>query len=399
MINVAKEMQHRGMSLPLLIGGATTSAKHTAVKVTPEYAGTVVHVADASLAVGVLGKLLGPDHDPFVEANAAKQAGIREKFEAQQRRRKLLSWDEAKKRRAKLRFDESTVPTPAFTGLRAVEVPLAELAELIDWTPFFHAWQLKGSYPKILDSDKYGEKARELLDEGKAMLAELIEKKALTARGVYGFFPAHAEGEDLVIQSPDDPSRELARIPMLRQQDELATCYSLVDFVAPAGSKVQDHVGAFAVTAGLGIDAIVKAYEDAHDDFNAIMVKAIADRLAEAFAEYLHRQARSDWGYGGSEDLSNEELIAEKFRGIRPAFGYPACPDHGPKAALFELLDATSKTGIELTDSMAMVPTASVSGLYFAHPRARYFSIARLGDDQLEDYRARGAVPVGLSHL
>ena len=390
MIGVAKEMERRGMKLPLLIGGATTSGKHTAVKIAPARGGATVHVADASLAVGVMGRLLGSEAAEFLADNAARQAAAREQFALQQQRRPLLPLAEARARRAVLDF--SAVATPAFTGTRAVEVPIADLVPWIDWSPLFHTWELSGTYPKILDDPKKGEAARKLHADALALLDQLIAEGALTARGAYGFYPAGRDGDDLVVFAPDGGS-VLATVPMLRQQEDKAPCLSLADFVAPlVDGAPRDVIGAFAVTAGLGLDAVVARFDADHDDYRAIMAKALADRLAEAFAEYLHHQARVDLGYGASEGLDHAQILAEAYRGIRPAFGYPACPDHGPKRTLFALLGHAEHHGITLTESLAMVPTASVSGLYFAHPDARYFAVGRVSREQVEDYARRAGV-------
>ena len=287
--------------------------------------------------------------------------------------------------------------SPWFVGRRYLDdVPLADIAKFIDWTFFFSAWELKGRYPGILSHPEYGAAARELFEHAQALLDRIIDEKLLTARGVYGFWPANSEGDDIVVYKDDSRRVELARFPMLRQQEIIADQKpnrSLADFIAPRESGVPDYLGLFAVTAGLGADELVRRFERDLDDYHAIMVKAIADRLAEAFAEYLHAQARKDWGYGEREQLSSEELIAEKYRGIRPAYGYPACPDHSEKFKLFELLDA-SRQGITLTESGAMLPAASVSGLYFSHPQAKYFNVGRIDRDQLESYAKRKGVPV-----
>jgi 5-methyltetrahydrofolate--homocysteine methyltransferase len=387
MIGVAKEMQRRGMTQPLLIGGATTSGKHTAVKIAPSYAGATVHVPDASLAVGVLGKLVGGERATFLADNAAKQATAREQFANQQQRRPLLPLADARERRARLDF--ASLPTPAFTGVREVEVPIAELVRWVDWSPLFHTWELSGRYPKLLDDPKKGDAARKLWADAQALLTQLIETRALTARGVYGFFPAASDGDDLTLYAADGAT-VIATMPMLRQQEDKTPCLSLADFVAPlAHGAPRDHVGAFAVTAGLGLDAVVARFEADHDDYHAIMAKALADRLAEGFAEYLHHRARVDWGYGADEQLDHAALLEEKYRGIRPAFGYPACPDHGPKRALFDVLGHADFHGIALTESLAMTPTASVSGLYFAHPQAQYFAVGRVTREQVEAYAAR----------
>ena len=392
MITVAREMERRGLQTPLLIGGATTSGKHTAVKIAPAYSGPVVHVADASLAVGVVGKLVGSEKATFVDEVRARQATVREQH-ARRDQRTLLDVGLARARRLAARFDAETVPAPAFTGVRPVEVPLAELVSWIDWSPLFHTWELSGTYPKLLDDPKKGDAARKLFADAQALLTRIVDGGLLRARGAWGFLPAVADGDDLVILT-GDRKHERARVPMLRQQEERDVCLSLADFVAPAGRGVDDHVGVFAVTTGLGLDELVATFDADHDDYHAIMAKALADRLAEAMAEWLHAQARRAWGYGADERLTHGDLLAERYRGIRPAFGYPACPDHRPKVTLFELLDHADHHGIRLTEGLAMVPTASVSGLYFAHPEAKYFSVGRVGKDQVEDYARRSGVAV-----
>ena len=394
MIHVAKEMQRREFDLPLLIGGATTSSKHTAVKIAPSYDKVTAHVQDASLAVGVVGKLISKEHrEAFARDNAQKQDSIRTRYHATQRKQTVLSLEEARARRPEISFGDSEVAAPAFTGLRDVELSLSELVSFIDWTPFFHAWEIKGVYPKLLDDPKVGPRAKELFDDGRALLDEILAGGELGARGVYGFFPAASVGEDIVIYD-DEREKERARFYFLRQQMDRKPLYSLADFVAPAQSGARDYIGAFAVTAGLGLETIVSRYERQNDDYNAIMAKALADRLAEAFAEYLHAKARRDWGFGQSEDLTNEQLVREEYRGIRPAFGYPACPDHSDKETLFELLEATPRTGIELTSSYAMFPTAAVSGIYLGHPESKYFAVGPIGRDQVEDYAARKGLSV-----
>jgi 5-methyltetrahydrofolate--homocysteine methyltransferase len=388
-------MQRRGIEKPLLIGGATTSKQHTAVKIAPEYEGTTVHVHDASRAVNVVASLLDARRrGEFDAANRQAQDQLRYIYD-QKKQRPLLTYEAALGNRLRLDWCEQDVPVPAFVGRRVVDdVGLDEVARYIDWTFFFSAWELKGKYPKILDHPRYGEAARELFQHAQALLRRIIDEKLLTHRGVYGFWPAASVDDDIVVYADESRARELLRFNMLRQQGvqpDGKPNRSLADFVAPADSGLTDHVGAFAVTAGIGAEEFAEAYERAHDDYNAIMVKALADRLAEAFAEYLHQRARRDWGYGKDENLTNEELIAERYRGIRPAFGYPACPDHSEKFKLFELLDAPA-LGIRLTESCAMLPAASVSGLYFAHPDARYFTVGRLERDQLEAYAARKGV-------
>ncbi|MDH3211840.1 MAG: methionine synthase [Myxococcales bacterium] len=392
MVNVASEMERRGIETPLLIGGATTSKQHTAVKIAPRYHRSTVHVPDASRAVNVVASLLDPDRRPaFDEANRARQESLRFVY-GNREKRPLLRYEEALANRPKIEWRREDLPAPDFIGRRTVDdVSLEEIAEYIDWTFFFSAWELKGRFPKILDHPRVGEAARELYTHGRELLARIIAGKLLTPRGVYGFWPAASDGDDIVLFADASRRRELLRFPMLRQQSPVADAKpnrSLADFVAPIESGLEDHIGAFAVTSGAQTEALAHDFEKAHDDYNAIMVKALADRLAEAFAELLHRRARRDWGYGGDEQLTNEALIAEKYRGIRPAYGYPACPDHSEKRTLFELLDAPS-VGITLTESCAMIPPASVSGLYLAHPAARYFTVGRIGRDQVDAYAAR----------
>jgi 5-methyltetrahydrofolate--homocysteine methyltransferase len=401
MVFVAREMERRGMGIPLLIGGATTSRQHTAVKIAPQFGQPVVHVLDASRAVDVVSSLLSDTQKPaFDAANRAAQERLREQHGAV-KRRVLLSWPEARANRLRLDWTPGTIARPSFTGTRVLdEVPLAELVPFVDWTFFFSAWDLKGRFPGILQHPQYGPAARELYDNGRELLDRIVEDRLLAARGVYGFWPAQSDGEDIVVYEPGagigDPGSEVLRFNMLRQQEEIADGKpnrSLADFIAPRGGGITDYIGAFAVTAGLGAQDLAAAFEHDLDDYHAIMVKALADRLAEAFAEYLHARARRDWGYGATERLTGEDLIAERYRGIRPAFGYPACPDHSEKRKLFELLDA-GRAGITLTETCAMFPAASVSGLYFAHPEAKYFNVGRLGPDQIADYARRKRVDV-----
>ncbi len=393
MVHVAKEMERLEMKVPLLIGGATTSGKHTAVKIAPNYSGVTAHVHDASLAVGVMSQLLSATgREAFVRQNAEKQEQMRKLFESSRKARSLLSLGQARERRTAIEWRSEDIGAPAFTGARPIEASIAELAQWIDWSPFFHAWELKGRYPAILDNSRYGDKAKELFRDGKEMLERIIANKSLTARGVYGFFPAASDGDDIVIF---EHSAERARFPMLRQQADKNPSFCLADFVLPrdsdllAGEERSDHIGAFVVTTGIGVAELAAKYEADHDDYSAIMVKALADRLAEAFAEMLHKRVRDDWGYGKEEDLELSDIVAERYRGIRPAFGYPACPDHSEKRTLFELLDATAHTTVSLTESMAMTPAASVSGIYLAHPKARYFSVGQLSRDQIDDYARR----------
>jgi 5-methyltetrahydrofolate--homocysteine methyltransferase len=377
MVHVAKEMERRGLELPLLIGGATTSRQHTAVRIAPAYAQETVHVLDASRVVGVVSDLLDPVRRTALdEANREEQERLRTQH-AEKERRPLLTLDAARANRQQLEYDD--LRAPAFTGTRTVEPSLTELRTVIDWQFFFHAWELKGKFPAILEQPA----ARELYDDAVGLLDEIVRDGLLTARGSYAFWPAHSEGDDVVLESGE-------RFPMLRQQSDWGDSRpnrSLADFVAPAG----DHIGAFAVGIH-GADELAARYEAEHDDYRAIMVKALADRLAESFAEWLHLQARRDW-YEPEAEPTSEELIEERYRGIRPAFGYPACPDHSEKRRLFALLGAES-VGLALTESFAMTPAAAVSGLYFGHPDAKYFAVGRLARDQVADYAGRKGIEV-----
>jgi 5-methyltetrahydrofolate--homocysteine methyltransferase len=388
MVYVAKEMERRGFELPLLIGGATTSTQHTAVKIAPEYSNDAVHVLDASRVVGVMSDLLNRERRvDFARKNRDSQERLR-LAHASRQNRPLIPYSDARERAAEVPWDG--IEAPPFTGARLIEdVSLEELAEYIDWTFFFTAWELRGRFPAILDSPKYGTAARELYAHGRELLDELISGGRLRAKAVQGFWPANADGDDIVVYDDDARTRERLRFCMLRQQrvqHEKDPCRSLADFVAPAGG-VDDWIGGFAVTAGLGAEEIAAGYEREYDDYRAILVKALADRLAEAYAELLHLRSRRGW-YAPEECLSHDDLLAERYRGIRPAVGYPACPDHTEKRKLLDLLGA-DRAGIELTESFAMTPAASVSGIYLAHPASRYFSVGRIGRDQLEAYAAR----------
>ena len=380
MAHVAREMKRQGFTLPLLIGGATTSKAHTSVKIAPHYNEPVVHVVDASRAVGVVGHLINPKLKPaFAEKNVVEQEAVRRQHSG--RAVKLISLEEARRRRPKLAGD---IATPEFTGARTIDVPLSELTPFIDWSPFFHTWELRGRYPSIFQHEKHGPQARELFEDGQELLKRIVNEKLLTARGVYGFFPAHSTGDDVILHH----NGATTKFHFLRQQIEKPDGqpnYCLADFVAGAN----DFIGGFAVTSGIGADELVKHFKAENDDYNAIMAEALADRLAEAFAEFLHKRARAEWGYGKAETLSTEQMIDEQYRGIRPAAGYPACPDHTEKWTLWKLLDVEKNTGIRLTESCAMWPASSVSGLYFSHPQSKYFAVGKLGRDQLVDYAAR----------
>ncbi|RMH20253.1 MAG: methionine synthase [Acidobacteria bacterium] len=399
MVHVAKEMERRGFELPLLIGGATTSKQHTALKIAPCYRrGPTVHVLDASRAAYVAGSLLDPHkRRAFVAENDALQERLREIYGAR-RAKPLVPYPTARARRLALDWRNGLPPRPRFLGRRLIDdQPLEELVPYIDWTFFFTAWELKGRFPKILDDPERGAAARELYDHARELLDEIVDRGLIRARAAWGFWPANADGDDVVLYRDEDRGAELLRFPMLRQQEEKPDAdkpyRSLADFVAPRDSGKRDYLGAFAVTAGIGVDELVQRYEAQHDDYRAIMVKALADRLAEAFAEKLHGEARRAWGYGEAEDLSAEDLIAERYRGIRPAFGYPACPDHTMKGRLWQLLGA-EEAGMRLTEHYATLPAASVSGIYLSHPEARYFAVGRLGRDQVEDYARRAGLSV-----
>jgi len=388
MVHVAQEMERRELDLPLLIGGATTSKQHTAVRIAPAYSEPTLHVLDASRVVGVVSSLLEPERRAtLVEEARADQERLRE-LHGEKQRKPLLPLAAARANRTPIEWRAEDLPAPSFTGARTVEPELAELRPYIDWQFFFHAWELKGAFPKLLDDPEKGPAARELFEHANELLDELVADRLLRARGVYGFWPAQAEGDDVVLA-------EGTRFRMLRQQADHGDGRpnrSLADFVAPADTGLADHVGAFAVTAGVGADELAARYDAEHDPYRSIMVKALADRLAEAFAERLHEQARREW-YESGPPVAPEELLAERFRGIRPAFGYPACPDHSEKETLFSLLGAR-EAGIDLTETFAMTPAASVSGLYLAHPAARYFALGRIGADQAEDYAERKGVPL-----
>ena len=398
MVHVAEEFEHEKLSVPLLIGGATTSARHTAVKIAPKYSGSVVHVLDASRAAGVVEKLINPATRPaFGEANRVEQARDVENFRRRQQQT-LVPYDFACQHRWTTDWATAPIETPEFLGTRTLDsVPLEELVPYIDWSPFFMAWELKGKYPAIFEDPTVGDEAKRLFADATRMLDEIVRDRSLTARGVYGFFPANSDGDDIVLYTDDSRTKEFGRVHTLRQQWERKgqeTFHALADFVAPVESGRKDYVGAFACTAGHGCDELCRRYDREHDDYSSIMAKALADRLAEAFAEWLHQKARCEWGYGRDENLGKEDLIEERYRGIRPAPGYPACPDHTEKQSLFAWLDAEKTAGMTLTESCAMLPAASVSGLYFAHPESRYFAVDRITREQVESYAARKGMPV-----
>jgi len=397
MVHVAKEMERQGFKLPLLIGGATTSRAHTAVKIAPHYSEPVVHVLDASRAVPVTTSLLSEDgREEFVTKHRAEYEALRKSHAAP--RLKLFSIEEARARRTPIEWRIEDLPTPEFTGVRVLDsFSLATLREYIDWSPFFHTWGMKGIYPRILDHEEQGVEARKIFADANTLLDTIIEKNLITARGVYGLFPASAVGDDIELYTDETRSKVLTRFHHLRQQvnhDGNDPCRSLADFIAPKETALPDHIGAFAVTSGIGLKEVCDSFRASNDDYNAIMAEAIADRLAEAFAEYLHKRVRDEWGYGRAENLAPADLIQEKYRGIRPAPGYPACPDHTEKGLIWELLDVESNTGMKITESFAMWPGSSVSGLYFAHPQAKYFSLGKIDRDQVADYASRKEMSV-----
>jgi 5-methyltetrahydrofolate--homocysteine methyltransferase len=397
MTHVAREMERQGFKLPLLIGGATTSRAHTAVKIAPHYSEPVVHVLDASRAVPVTTSLLSDEaRSDFIAKHRLEYEKLRRTHASPQQ--KLVPLAVAREHRTPIEWRAEDVAAPAFTGVRVLDdMPLSTLREYIDWTPFFHTWELKGVYPRILENEKYGEQARLLFAEANALLDTIIAEKSLVARGVYGFFPANAVGEDVELYTDPTRSTVLERFHFLRQQihrEPTDICRSLGDFIAPKATGLPDHLGAFAVTSGIGLKELCDRFRAKHDDYNAIMAEALADRLAEAFAEYLHKQVRDEWGYGREEDLSKDELIREKYRGIRPAAGYPACPDHTEKGPLWTLLDVENRIGMKLTESFAMWPGSSVSGLYFGHPQSQYFSLGKIDRDQVQDYHLRKGMSV-----
>ncbi|MEG3049097.1 MAG: vitamin B12 dependent-methionine synthase activation domain-containing protein, partial [Thermomonas sp.] len=394
MSHVAREMQRQGFTVPLMIGGATTSRAHTALKIDPHYKSPTVWVKDASRAVGVAQSLVSADlRGPFMAANDADYADIRQRHRNRGDAKRLVSLEKARGQRFDGGWAEYDPPAPNMPGLHVFgDYPLADLVEVIDWTPFFQAWELAGKYPAILKDPVVGTQASELYRDARTMLDTIIREKWLTAKAVFGLWPANSVGDDVVIDAGGAP----VTLHFLRQQVDKPVerpDFCLADFIAPKDSGKRDWIGAFAVTAGIGIDEHVARFEADHDDYNAILLKALADRLAEALAERLHQRVRTDaWGYAADESLDNEALIAEQYIGIRPAPGYPACPEHSEKGTLFALLDAGDNAGMQLTESFAMLPTAAVSGYYFSHPRSQYFVVGRVSKEQVEDYaRRKGA--------
>jgi 5-methyltetrahydrofolate--homocysteine methyltransferase len=397
MVHVAKEMERQAFKLPLLIGGATTSRRHTAVKIAPHYSEPVVHVLDASRAVPVTTSLLSEDGKAeFVAQHRADYDALRKAHAAP--RQQVVSLETARARRTPIEWRLEDLPSPEFTGVQVLDkFPLATLREFIDWSPIFHAWGLKGVYPRIFEHPEQGEQARQIFTDANALLDCIVEKNLITARGVYGFFPASAMGDDVALYTDGTREKEIERFHFLRQQankEGTEPCRSLADFIAPKETGLPDHIGAFAVTSGIGLKELCDRFRADNDDYNAIMAEAVADRLAEAFAECLHKRVRDEWGYGCEENLNPADLIQEKYRGIRPAAGYPACPDHTEKGSLWRLLDVQANTGMLITESFAMWPGSSVSGLYFAHPESRYFSLGKIDRDQVADYHERKGMTV-----
>ncbi len=398
MVHVAGEMSRRGLNIPLLIGGATTSKRHTAVKIAPAYEHETIHVIDASRAVPVVGALAKPDMRNTLDGqNRKEQQVIREQFE-NRIATQLLTYEEATRHKLHTEWDEQRIATPEFIGRRVLkEFSLSDLAPFIDWSPFFHTWEMRGRYPDLLSDPTRGPAARELFTNAQELLNEIVDKKLFTAHAVYGFFPAYGDGDDIVVFDDVTRKRQVTRLHTLRQQKDNQRGkpqLALADYIAPRESGHVDYIGAFAVTTGHGCQDLAERFEKDHDQYNSIMAKALADRLAEAFAEYLHKRARAEWGYGKGEKLSIEDLIAEKYRGIRPAPGYPAQPDHTEKPLIFDLLQVHEATGITLTESFAMYPAASICGLYFAHPESQYFAVSAIGKDQVESYAARKGMKV-----
>jgi 5-methyltetrahydrofolate--homocysteine methyltransferase len=393
MVHVAKEMTREGFEVPLLIGGATTSKAHTAVKIAPSYAPSVVHVLDASRAVGVVGSLMNGDQKAaFIREIRTDYERVRQAHQDRDAKA-LLPLAQARARRLSSDWSRLDIPEPERLGIQVItDEPLGVLLPFIDWSPFFHTWELKGRYPAIFDHPTIGVRAKELFNDAQELLDRIVKERLLTAKGVYGLFAALSTGDDIALYADVSKQSMLATIHTLRQQTEKPPGQpnlALADYVAPESSGRTDYVGAFAVTAGLGLDELCRKFDRDHDDYNSIMAKALADRLAEAFAEYLHQQVRAQWRYGRLEQWTNEDLIRERYRGIRPAPGYPACPDHTEKRTLFDLLQVETHTGIRLTESFAMLPAAAVSGWYFAHPDAKYFAVGKIGQDQVEDYACR----------
>ncbi len=399
MVHVAKEMEREDFDIPLLIGGATTSRMHTAVKITPQYSHPVIHVLDASRSVTVVSNLTSSNKNTFVKEKEEEYQKLRDRHEGRSSRKTYLPIEEARDNKVQIDWDESQTYEPNKPGIhRFHDFPLGELRKYIDWTPFFKTWQMKGKYPRIFEDDKVGEEAKKLFDDANQLLDKIEEEKLLQANGVIGLFPANAVGDDIEVYKSEDREEVLTTLHMLRQQAEKRSGVPnkcLADYVAPRESGVKDYIGGFAVTAGIGTNDLVEQFEQDHDDYNSILTKAVADRLAEAFAEMMHQRVRKEyWGYAHDETLENKELIREKYQGIRPAAGYPAQPDHTEKRLIFELMNVEENAGITLTESFAMLPASSVSGLYFSHPESKYFNLGNIAYDQLQDYARRKGMTI-----
>jgi 5-methyltetrahydrofolate--homocysteine methyltransferase len=398
MVHVAGEMRREGFNLPLLIGGATTSPVHTAVKIAPQYDLPVAYVPDASRAAGVISKLLNPASKEKAAQELLKEHERRRKaYQDRNRERKLLSIKDARANRTPIEWKNCTLEKPAFLGLREYAVEVETLIEYIDWTPFFYTWEMKGRYPKILTDPKLGEEASKLFEDAQSLLKDIVQNRRFQPKAVIGFFPANSEGDDILIYTDESRKEIQTTFHTLRQQTAKADDkpnQALSDFVAPKDSGLADYLGGFALTTGVEVEELAGNFEKELDDYNAILVKAVGDRLAEALAEYMHKQVRDEWGYGRTENLNVDELVSEKYRGIRPAPGYPAQPDHTEKPILFELLDAEKRVGIKLTESNSMSPASSVSGMYYAHPESRYFAVGKINRDQVEDYAERKKMSV-----
>lgn len=399
MVHIANELERQNLNFPLMIGGATTSKAHTAVKIDPKYKNAVVHVNDASRAVGVVSSLLSNRNAEFVSELKTDYADFREKFLNRQVDKEYISIEEARNQKFKIDWENETISEPKNLGIQLIEnQDLEELIPYIDWSPFFRSWDLFGKYPQILEDEIVGEHAKELFADAQKMLQKIVSEKLLTAKAIFGIFPANSNEQDDIELKKEEETFIFRTLRQQHKKSEGKEYLALSDFIAPKTSEKQDYIGAFAVTTGFGTDELAQKYEAEHDDYNAIMVKAIADRLAEAFAEFLHKKVRTEiWGYSNDENLENDDLISEKYVGIRPAPGYPACPDHLEKTTIWDLLKVKENIGLELTESLAMFPTASVSGYYFANPKAKYFGVGKITEDQLKDYAERKNVDLELA--
>ena len=403
MVFLAKELNRLKLNIPLLIGGATTSKAHTAVKIFPELSSPVVHVNDASRAVGVASNLIRKDlKEDYWNGIKKEYSDFREKFLNKKSEKRYIDYDLAKKNKFQINFRREKPVKPKELGIQIIdEISLEELVPFIDWSPFFNSWGLHGKYPDIFEYELTGKQAKDLFEDGQKMLKKILKEKSLKAKAIYGLFPANSVGDDIEVYN-EDKSKTLAKFLTLRQQlkkKEGNPNFALSDFIAPKSSNIDDYIGCFCVTTGFGSDELSKKYEDKIDDYNSIMVKALADRLAEAYAEYLHQLIRKEkWGYSQNEKLDNNELIKESYQGIRPAPGYPACPDHLEKTTIWELLNVEKAIGVKLTESLAMWPASSVSGYYFASNEAKYFGLGNINQDQLEDYAFRRNISVEKAH-